>query len=147
MPKKKLLWWVLHFQPVTVRSCLTPTNEEGGAPRQPSAAPRFTFAEGCLHFNSLTLCSNHSWHPKYETEWTLGVLILSRVLFSTAGFSGTESKKHPNPEHNSWQYSLLNNKAESLPKDFFWKKCFERGKGWRQKTCSYLLEHLQLIWS
>jgi len=45
-------------------------------------------------------------------------------LFSAAGCSGTDSKEDLVPERNSCQYSVLNNKAASLPKDFLEKHCF-----------------------
>lgn len=130
MPKKKLLQYVLHFQIVTVRSWLTPANKgERGVPDSPlqprtshslkdaSTSTAWPYAVGILTtVGVLNMKQNE----------TLGIWILSSVLFSTAGCSGTDSKEHLLPEPNSCQYSLLNNKAGRLPKDFFEKITLEK---------------------
>lgn len=127
MPEQQLLWQVLLFQPVTESSWLTPAKEGWrSAPRQPFAAPHSTFSERCLCYNSLTLRGGHSWHPKYETEWTPGILVPSSALFATAGCSGTGSKEHLCPEHNSCQYLRLNSRAASLPKDVLQKTALQK---------------------
>lgn len=57
-----------------------------------------------------------------------GILILSHVYFQLLGNSGTDSKEYLNPECNSCQYSMLNKKAVSLPKDVFEKIALEKRK-------------------